>query len=97
MKDTEYAYAVAYIKTLENKMLTASDLDNLINAPDIDSMIKILADKGFFVGEKNDLSPDMIFKYALMKAWDQARECSPEGAPFDVLLDKNDLHNIKTV
>lgn len=98
MKDTEYAYSVAYVRTLENKMLSKSDIDMLINARTAEDAMKILADKGYGGGElrmPSELEP--ILKEELESAWQKVREACPEGAPIDVLLYKNDFHNLKTI
>ena len=55
MKDTHYAYAVAYMKTLENKMLTGNDYEALLSAPDFNTALKIIADKGYGKGRASGL------------------------------------------
>ncbi len=93
MKDTEFAYAVAYIKTFENKMLKKADIEALINAPDYAAALKILADKGYATGADSD----EVLKNELEKVWREAEEATPAGAPLSVLKYKNDFHNLKTV
>lgn len=98
MKDIEYAYSVAFVRTLENKMLTRSDIDMLINAKSTQDAMKILADKGYGGGETADASKlEIILKNEIEEAWRQVREACPDGAPIDVLLYKNDFHNLKTI
>lgn len=92
MKDVEYAYAVAYIKTLENKMLTRSDMESLITASDYSEALKLLHDRGW----SGDSSAEML-KNELAKAWSVAYEVCPEEAPIDILLLENDFHNLKTI
>lgn len=93
MQDTEYAYAVAYIKTLENKMLTPSDIDSLINAESFSQCLSLLSSKGY--PEGTDI--DEITEKELEKAWDEVLDCTPDGAPLDILKYKNDFHNLKTI
>lgn len=93
MQDTEYAYAVAYIKTLENKMLTPSDIDLLINAESFSESLKILSSKGY--PEGTDI--DEITEKELKKAWDEVIDCTPADAPLEILKYKNDFHNLKTI
>ncbi len=98
MKDTEYAYSVAFVRTLENKMLTRSDIDVLMNAKSAQDAMKILADKGYGGGELGAPSDiEKILKEELEIAWQKVREACPDGAPIDVLLYKNDFHNLKTI
>lgn len=98
MKDTEYAYSVAFVRTLENKMLTRSDIDMLINAKSAEAAMKILADKGYGSGETaQPFEVEDILKSELENAWQLVREACPDEAPIDVLLYKNDFHNLKTI
>lgn len=92
MKDVEYVYAVSYIKTLENKMLTNSDINTLIMADGIDVAKRFLAEHGW-AGE----SVEELLKNELENAWVKAYEVCPKEAPIDLLLYENDFHNLKTV
>lgn len=96
MKDTEYAYAVAYTKTLENRMLTKSDIEMLINAKSFADAIKLLTDKGY---GKNSNMDDLegVLKEELEKTWKEVLDATPEEAPLDILKYKNDFHNLKTI
>ncbi len=93
MKDTEYAYAVAYIKTFENKMLKKADLEALIKAPDYDAALKLLTDRGY----RNGSDIDEVLKNELEAVWHEAEEATPAEAPLDILKYKNDFHNLKTI
>ena len=97
MKDTDYTYAVAYIRTLENKMLTAGTLEAILNSESYEDAVKLIHDSGFSKNGSDSDSVDGLIKKELEYAWSEAREVCPEGAPLDVLLYKNDFHNLKTV
>lgn len=92
MKDIEYVYADAYIKTIENKMLTASDMQSLIGAESLALAKRILAERGW-IGE----STEEILKNSLKDAWSSAYAVCPKEAPIDILLYENDFHNLKTI
>ena len=92
MKDVEYVYAVSFIKTLENKMLTNSDMQTLISAKGIDEAKRFLKERGWS-GE----SSEELLKNELASAWQKAYEVCPDEAPIDLLLYENDFHNLKTV
>lgn len=92
MKDVEYVYAVSYIKTLENKMLSRSDMQALISADGVDSAKRFLTEHGWR-GERTD----ELLKNELESAWKKAYEVCPKEAPIDLLLYENDFHNLKTV
>ena len=91
MKDFESAYAVAHIKTLENRMLTRADIDAMISAKDAREVRKALAERGFGEGSTAE-----ILKGELSRAWSAAYEVCPDDAPIDLLLYENDFHNLKT-
>lgn len=97
MKDTDYTYAVAYIRTLENKMLTAGTLEAILNSESYEDAVKLIHDSGFSKNGSDSDSVDGLIKKELEYAWSEAREVCPAGAPLDVLLYKNDFHNLKTV
>ncbi len=92
MKDIEYVYAVSYIKTLENKMLSRSDMQTLIVSDGIASAKRFLKERGW-VGE----SSEELLKNELESAWIKAYEVCPKEAPIDLILYENDFHNLKTV
>ena len=92
LKDVEYAYAVAYIKTLENKMLQRSDIETMINAPDTETVMRQLHDRGF-TGD----TPEQLLRNEMERSWGAAYEVCPEEAPIDILLYENDFHNLKTI
>ncbi|MBR4723378.1 MAG: V-type ATPase subunit, partial [Clostridia bacterium] len=92
MKDVEYVYAVSYIKTLENKMLTHSDMQTLIASGGIDEAKRFLKERGWS-GETSE----ELLKNELESAWTKAYEVCPKEAPIDLLLYENDFHNLKTV
>lgn len=92
MKDVEYVYAVSYIKTLENKMLTHFDMQTLIASDGIDSAKRFLRERGW-----NGESSEELLKNELSGAWTKAYEVCPKEAPIDLLLYENDFHNLKTV
>ncbi len=92
MKEKNYAYGVAYMKTFENKMLTKTETEALLDAPDLSAALKLLSDKGY-----GDARADDILKSELEKIWQEAKNACGEGAPLDILLYKNDFHNLKTI
>ena len=93
MKDTEYTYAVSYLKTLENKMLEDKDYDVLINSG-YDNALKFLRDKGYGFKE----SPDSdILEDEMKKIWQEAEGVMSDPSALDILKVKNDFHNLKTI
>ena len=95
MRDTEYAYAVASVKVLENKMLGTQDLDALLGAESYDAAKKLLSDRGYQGAAEKPLSEAL--KSEMERAWNAVREVCPADAPLDILLYQNDFHNLKTI
>lgn len=95
MSKMDYAYSVAYIRSIENTLLTKSDYEALIAAKSTAEAIQILFDKGY--GEA--LSPEEPFETLLenelQKAWDMMRGNAPEKELVDILLFENDFANLK--
>lgn len=83
MSTTKYANAVAAVKAMENTLLTRNDLEQFINAPskaETDSLIS--AKKG-----GNTVSLESV--------WEMIRDYAPDSKELEILLYKNDFHNLK--
>lgn len=91
MRETDYAYAVARIRSHENRLLTRADIDRLMAAADENECLRILADRGYPAA---DTAAQMLAG-ELAAAWALLRELAPELSVFDVLLCRNDYHNVK--
>jgi len=85
MKDTDFVYASAYTRTLENKMLQKADFEALLSASSYEEALRFLAGKNYQVEAE------------LAHAWEEVKYACPEGAPLHVLLYQNDFHNLKTI
>ena len=80
---TKYANAVAAAKAMENTLLNHNDMEQLISASgssEIQAMIS--AKKG---GENQ--SPESV--------WEFIRSCAPDSKELEILLYRNDFHNLK--
>ncbi len=93
MKDTAYTFAVAKTRAVETKLLSSSDLEQLIGASDYENAVKVLKDKGI-VGEKDNVQTAL--KNQITEAWQLLNEISPEIDPLEILIVKNDFHNLKS-
>lgn len=97
MKQTDYAYSVAYIRSIENRLLTAADIESLITASDAQSAVQLLIDKGYGKDRIDAADFEILLANQLSECWSELREILPDGAPLDVLICKNDFHNLKVV
>lgn len=97
MKNTEYAYAVAYIKTLENKMLNKNDYEVLISSPDVTSALKYITDNGYGNISAGEITLENLLESEQKKVWKEVESCFPYNSPLNILKYRNDFHNLKTV
>lgn len=96
MKSSDYAYSVAYVRAIENRLLTKTDIENLISAKSAQDALKILADKGYgseIAGNNFEKALDNAF----LKCYEEISAVAPKDAGIEVVLYKNDFHNLKVV
>ena len=97
MIQSDYAYGVAYIRAIENKLLTKTDIENLIASKSPKEAVQILRDKGYSGEIDNPKDFEVMLSAELKKAWEEVTYAAPEGASMDILLYKNDFHNLKAM
>lgn len=83
MNTTKYANAVAAVKAMENMLLTRNELDQLINSEGKDEAEALLSSRSG--GENAD--PEAV--------WAMLKEYAPDSRELEILLYKNDFHNLK--
>ena len=91
MFETEYAYAVARIRSNELSLLTPEDIEMLVSADSYETALRILTDKGWSDTAGKD-GADM-FEEELGKALKIISECDSRLA--DALVAGNDFANLK--
>ncbi len=84
MRTTKYANAVAAVKAMENTLLTRNELDQLINADGKGEAEALLSSKN---GTGESVDPATV--------WNMLREYAPDSRELEILLYKNDFHNLK--
>ncbi len=85
MSTVRYANAVAAIRAMENSLLSRSDLDQLINAATKSERDNIVASKRGAGAEE----------LTLESVWETIRGYAPDCRELEILLYKNDFHNLK--
>lgn len=94
MKDTEYAFAVARVRSNEVRLLTQQDIDGLLAAGDCARCAARLSDKGWeSAGAAADDSE--MLRTQSQRTWELIDEIAPDRAEFDFLRLPNDFHNLK--
>ena len=95
MKDTEFAYAVARIRSNEARLLSSASIETLINSQGYTDALKILSDLGYdnleSVGEEKALAN------VLRSAFELIYSCAPDKKCLDFLIVRNDFHNIRAL
>ena len=86
MNGTKYANAVGAVRAMENTLLSKSDVDQLISSKSKAEIESILTSKNG--ASKGD---------DLVSVWEMLREYAPDCKELEILLYKNDFHNLKAV
>lgn len=86
MNGTKYANAVGAVRAMETTLLTKSDIDQMINARSKAEISSISASKS------GTAKPD-----DLNDVWAMLKEYAPECRELEILLYRNDFHNLKAV
>ena len=99
VKDTEYLFATARVRSVERSLLSMERVDKMLDAKNPEDALKILLDCGF--GEGNAELPASAFEELLSqerkKTNEFIRSISPEPEVFDMFLYTYDYHNLKTI
>ena len=98
VKDTDYLFISAYLRTRERNLLTAARMERMIDAPTLEDAAKVLSEIGY--GEFSP-SSDRELSTALAnereKLFQDLYRFVPDKAVVDVFKVKYDYHNIKTL
>jgi V/A-type H+-transporting ATPase subunit C len=97
MKGTNYIYASAKIRALEPRILDETDIERMIDAPDLNSAFKILNDTDY-ADNLLDLKPSE-YRKALSLDFEQLHDLlqkiTPDQSLFELILLERDFTNIK--
>ncbi len=92
MKDTEYTFAVARIRSNENRLLTSQELGAVITAANYNEAVQRLNEKGYEING-SDYSPAL--EKRMRQFWQTVCEVLPDKSQFDSIILKNDFANLK--
>ena len=87
MNGTKYANAVGAVRAMENTLLSRSDIEQLINARSKAEINSIIASKNSGGANAENLED----------VWNMLMEYAPDCKELEILLYKNDFHNLKAV
>lgn len=95
LKDTEFAFAVARVRSNENKLLSSANIESLINASDYKDCLKILSESGY--GDFEKKNEEEVLSDRQREAFELIYDSAPQKQCLDFLIIKNDFHNIKAL
>jgi V/A-type H+-transporting ATPase subunit C len=92
---TKFASAVATVRSMENSLLNESDISRMISAADFRELADVLTSKGRTVAETREKMSAAIDS-ELKSVWETIRELTGNKTDgLEILLYKNDFHNLK--
>lgn len=97
-RDTDYLGVSAYVRALENSLLTTEQLEQLITAKSYDEEVKLL--QGFGYSELEPKHPEAIdadLTLVRAEALEELSALLPDPGVLDVFRIKYDYHNIKAM
>lgn len=94
MSDTQYAYAVARIRSKELSLLNTQALEQLLGAKDEEECLSLLHSRGWGDAKSYD-SPEKMLEAEREKTWALLRELLDNLSDFSVFFYGNDYHNLK--
>ena len=83
-RTTKYADAVAAVKAMENSLMNRSDIEQLINASGKTEFDAVMSSKR---GNPKEFSTESV--------WEFIHGYAPESRELEILLYRNDFHNLK--
>lgn len=93
-KDTDYAYAVARVRSNELSLLTEADTEQLIEADSYEAAMNKLADLGWGEVSKDTDYAQYLENY-FATHWEFLEEILDDIHELDLLLIQNDMQNLK--
>lgn len=94
MKDTNYAFCVARIRAIENKLLTRQDISALIHQQSYEAALNWLVHKGYALAEDD---ADAIIKKQGAELNQLLEESVPDKKELEALYILNDYFNLKAL
>ncbi len=98
--ETNFLYAVAKIKAIENRLLDKSKIERMLDAYTPEDALKVIteADYGYSVSEVSDAHIyEVLLEEEMQKTIKLLSDISPQKEIFDIFMQKNDYHNVKVL
>lgn len=95
IKETEYMYASARLRMLENRMVGRERVEALCDAKTGAEVRARLAEYGIAVGGEPGAGEEAVLPGILRDAYDEVASCVPDAAVFDWMRFPYDCNNLK--
>ena len=98
IKETDYLFLSAYLRALENGLLTGARMDRMLDAPTAEDAAKILTECGY--GELNVVNVDTVdqmLSQARDRIFADLTPLAKDPRMLDIFKIKYDYHNAKTL
>lgn len=90
----DYASAVAAVRAAEVQLLDSADMERIISAKSVKEAAAALYAKGLKLPERES-EISAALEGGLVSAWEFLRDYVPESRELEILLYRNDFHNLK--
>ena len=100
MDRMEFIHSITRTKVLETKLLSRARIDRIIDAKDVDDVLKALNETEYsnsFSGVSGANDYEVILSNELKRVYNLMREVSPDPRVVDLLALKYDYHNLKVL
>ncbi|MBU0707545.1 V-type ATPase subunit [Patescibacteria group bacterium] len=97
MSGSDYLYAAGVVRHLENKLLNPTDIERMVDAPDLEAAFKVFHDTDYF-DNVLDVAPRDFLKALdadLLQAKQKIQEMVPNEDVVTLLFMRFDFHNLK--
>lgn len=89
----EYEFSIGSVRAKEKKLLSSSDIDQMLAFRSEKELVRFLKDKGFGDGE----SIDALLTSNTDNMWKYIKSIAPDMGLFEPFWVQNDIHNLKTI
>lgn len=99
IKDTDYLFSTAWVRSVEKNMLTRERAEKMIDAKSTEDSLKVLDDIGYGFREEpiNSNNYEKLLADEHKKTYDSIMSIAPELDCFRMLLYPYDYHNLKVI
>lgn len=89
----EYEFSIGSVRAREKKLLSSSDIEQMLAFRTEKELVRFLKDKGFGDGE----SVEALLDSNTANMWKYIGSVAPDMGLFEPFMVQNDVHNLKTV